>query len=167
MKTDDLRRRAWQIRKLCIVRPMYQDDSFLSGQLPIALVKRFGLRLSEDLLCIYTLERRLGQGYKWVLSLSKKEGFQSVPKTVEDFELAARVFLNDQEMQSLDPDGLEFSDGISCGHAVTRCEFIPAPSEGYPAKPLPGKEEAVFDREEVDGPRKLIVRPGLDTADPM
>ena len=154
MKSDELKRRAWSIRKLCILRPIVHLDAF--NDLPVAMVRRFGLRLSEDLLCIYTLERKLGQGYRWKLALSKRDGFQSIPQTSKDFELAARVFLNDQEMQSLD-DELAFSDGISCGHAVVRAEFIPHISEGYPAVPLPGKDEAVFDRESVDGPRKIMV----------
>ena len=153
MKTEDLKRRAWQIRKLCILRPIVHLDAF--NDLPVAMVKRFSVRLSEDLLCIYTLERKLGVGYQWKLALSKPGGFQSASKTSEDLELAARVFLNDMEQQSLEP--LSYSDGKNCGHAVTRAEFIPAPSEGYPALPLPGKEEAVFDREEVDGPRKTVV----------
>jgi len=87
MKDDDLRRRAWSIRTLCILRPIVHLDAF--NDLPVALVKRFGLRLSEDLLCIYALERKLGQGYQWKLALSKPNGFQSVPKTSKDLELAA------------------------------------------------------------------------------
>lgn len=153
MKTEDLKRRAWQIRKLCILRPIVHEDAF--NDLPVAMIKRFAVRLSEDLLCIYTLERKLGQGYQWKLALSKPDGFQSAPKTAKDLELAARVFLNDMEMQSLGE--LTYKDGRNCGHAVTRAEFIPQPSEGYPALPLPGKDEAVFDREEVDGPRKTMV----------
>lgn len=149
MKDDDLRRRAWSIRKLCILRPIVHLDAF--NDLPLAMVKRFGIRLSEDLLCIYTLERKLGQGYQWKLALSKRDGFQSVPQTSKDLELAAGMFLNDLEQQSLEP--LSYSDGQACGHAVSRAEFIPRPSEGYPALPLPGKDEAVFDRESVDGPR--------------
>jgi len=153
MKSDELRRRAWAVRKLCILRPIVHEDAF--NDLPVAMIKRFSVRLSEDLLCIYTLERKLGQGYQWKLALSKPKGFQSVPKTARDLELAARVFLTDLEQQSLEP--LEFSDGKNCAHAVTRAEFIPQPSEGYPALPLPGKDEAVFDRESVDGPRKIMV----------
>jgi hypothetical protein len=34
---------------------------------------------------------------------------------------------------------------------------MPHVEEGYPALPLPGKDEAVFGREEADGPRKTIV----------
>ena len=153
MKTEDLKRRAWQIRKLCILRPIVHLDAF--NDLPVAMVKRFSVRLSEDLLCIYTLERKLGVGYQWKLALSKPGGFQSASKTSEDLELAARVFLNDMEQQSLEP--LSYSDGKNCGHAVTRAEFIPQPSEGYPALPLPGKDEAVFGREEADGKRKILV----------
>ena len=153
MKTEDLKRRAWAVRKLCILRPIVHEDAF--NDLPVAMAKRFGVRLSEDLLCIYTLERKLGVGYQWKLALSKPKGFQSAPKTAADLELAARVFLNDMEQQSL--ESLSYSDGKNCGHAVTRAEFIPAPSEGYPAVPLPGKDEAVFGREEVDGPRKTVV----------
>lgn len=156
MKNDELRRRAWAVRKLCILRPIVHLDAF--NDMPIAMIKRFGVRLSEDLLCIYTLERKLGQGYQWKLALSKPKGFQSVEKTSKDLELAARVFLNDMEMDSLGE--LSYSDGQQCGHAVSRAEFIPLPSEGYPAVPLPGKDEATFDREEVDGERKLIVPVG-------
>tara|TARA_Y100000310_G_C20366818_1_gene661596 strand:- start:177 stop:647 length:471 start_codon:yes stop_codon:yes gene_type:complete len=153
MKSDELRRRAWAVRKLCILRPIVHEDAF--NDLPVAMIKRFSVRLSEDLLCIYTLERKLGQGYQWKLALSKRNGFQSIPKTSADLELAAKVFLNSIEMESLEE--LKFSDGKNCGHAVTRAEFIPQPSEGYPALPLPGKDEAVFDRESVDGPRKIMV----------
>ena len=153
MKDDDLRRRAWKIRTLCILRPIVHLDAF--NDLPLAMVKRFGLRLSEDLLCVYTLERKLGQGYQWKLALSKPNGFQSVPKTSKDLELAAGMFLNDLEIQSL--DDLEFSDGKMCGHAVSRAEFIPRPSEGYPALPLPGKDEATISRIEADGERKIQV----------
>ena len=153
MKSDELRRRAWAVRKLCILRPIVHLDAF--NDMPIAMIKRFGVRLSEDLLCIYTLERKLGQGYQWKLALSKPKGFQSVEKTSKDLELAARVFLNDMEMDSLGE--LSYSDGQQCGHAVSRAEFIPLPNEGYPAVPLPGKDEASVDREEVAGERKLIV----------
>ena len=153
MKSDELRRRAWAVRKLCILRPIVHLDAF--NDLPVAMIKRFGVRLSEDLLCIYTLERKLGVGYQWKLALSKPKGFQSEEKTSKDLELAARVFLNDMEMDSLGE--LSYSDGQQCGHAVSRAEFIPLPDEGYPAVPLPGKDEATFAREEVDGERKLIV----------
>jgi hypothetical protein len=149
----EIGRRAKAIRRLCILRPIVHLDAF--NDLPIAMVQRFGIRLSEDLLCIYTLERKLGQGYQWKLALSKPKGFQSVAKTSMDLELASSVFLNKAEIESLEE--LTYRDGRFAGHAVCRAEFIPHPKEGYPAVPLPGKEEATFDREEVDGPRKTIV----------
>ena len=153
MKTSDLKQRARGIRALCILRPIVHLDAF--NDLPIAMVRRFAIRLTEDLLCIYTLERKLGQGYQWKLALSKPFGFQSVPKTSKDLDLAASVFLNALEMETL--GDLDFSDGRFAGHAVCRAEFLPLPDEGYPAVPLPGKDEATFEREEVDGPRKIIV----------
>jgi len=149
----EIGRRAKAIRRLCILRPIVHLDAF--NDLPVAMVQRFGIRLSEDLLCIYTLERKLGVGYQWKLALSKPGGFQSVPKTTSDVELAARVFLNEAEMESLGE--IDFSDGRHAGHAVVRAEFMPHVEEGYPALPLPGKDEAVFGREEADGPRKTIV----------
>ena len=81
------------------------------------------------------------------LNISPKDGLGTGP-----------YVLNDMEMDSLGE--LSYSDGQQCGHAVRRAEFIPLPSEGYPAVPLPGKDEATFDREEVDGERKLIVPVG-------
>jgi len=149
----EMGRRAKAIRRLCILRPIVHLDAF--NDLPIAMIQRFGIRLSEDLLCIYTLERKLGVGYQWKLALSKPGGFQSAPKTARDLETAASVFLTDMEIESLGE--LVYRDGRYAGHAVVRAEFIPLPEEGYPAVPLPGKDEAVFGREEVDGPRKIMV----------
>jgi hypothetical protein len=176
---DELTVRGKRIRAYNVAAPFVQGDA--RDDMARTMYKRCGIRI-DDIMLLATLRRRPGKAYVealvatpgrfgvgmtlpdigtdiehveylWKLTFSSPHRFTE--RRLQTCEALARYVLNDDELDSVSEPS-DHSDLFAVFNVY--CLFLPVPAvDGYLAAALPGKDEATYTREEVDGERKVLV----------